>query len=100
MDEYSRNDSIILSGLTTHHKTWAHLGNPLDMRNEREHAKEQQLEALESEELSFLNLKHGTNIKSTHVSACRALGKNKRPGKRNKEQICEHKEKMEVLRET
>ena len=85
LEQYSRKDNIIISGLTTHHKIWAHRASAIELCNKGEHAPEQELKTLESEVMSFLNLKLGTNIKSTYISACHTLAKGKRAGKLNKE---------------
>ena len=55
LEQYSRKDNIIISALTTNHKTWARRARPIELCNAGEHAPEQELEALECEVLSFLN---------------------------------------------
>ena len=81
LEQCSLKYKIIISGLTTHNKTWALQASPLELCIKGIHAPEQELETLESEVLSFMNLKLGTNIKSTDVSACHTLVKGKQPGK-------------------
>ena len=39
LEQYSCRDNII-TGLTTHHKTWARRASPIELRNEGEHAPE------------------------------------------------------------
>ena len=85
LEQNSRKDNIIIFGLTTHHTTWARRASPIELCNEGEHAKEQELETIESEVLNFLNRKLGSDINSTDVSACHTLVTGKRAGKLNKE---------------
>ena len=73
LEQYSKRDDVIISGLKTSHKTYARAADP-DKHQREETAPEDELNSLEEQVVEFLESQEIT-LNKQGISACHVLGK-------------------------
>ena len=72
LEQYSRIDNIVISGLTTKHKTYARVMNT-NPSNDHESAPEEEQESLEEQVVAFIDKNMGVKLEPMDISTCHTL---------------------------
>ena len=70
LEQHTRKENVIISGLATDHKTYARQWGPNDSNTNHNNAPKVELQSLEHKVAGYVKNKLELNIKSSHNSAC------------------------------
>ena len=96
LEQYSRNDNIVLSGLNLQYRSFA--GAVSDTFDDHDNSTSAELETLETKVVSYLNSDLGTDICHEDISVCHTL-KNKKAKKRHNSSSSKQKNQGRNLQE-
>ena len=101
LEQYSRRDNIIITGLKTRHRTYARASTQVISDAHNQNAPEEELKNLEHQIIGFLNNKLELNIKPADINAFHTI-KNKQREKHDDIIIrfISRKNKVEVLKQS
>ena len=78
LEQYTRQENIIITGLKTSHKSCSCRVTSNDANCDGENAPHEELETLENQVIGYLNTNLDVNIKACDVSACHTLNGDKK----------------------
>ena len=101
LEQYSRRENIIITGLKTRHRTYARASTQVISDAHNQNAPEEELQNLEHQVIGFLNNKLELSIKPADINACHTI-KNKQREKPDNIIIrfISRKNKVEVLKQS
>ena len=73
LEQYSRRENIIITGLKTRHRTYARASTQVISDAHNQNAPEEELQNLEHQIIGFLNNKLELNIKPADINACHTI---------------------------